>query len=149
MRGEVRSRVLNGSLPQVLPVKGPAKATDSSSAWIERFIVTTSGAERERARLERSFGPPDRSVTGVLRFSRRTGIVATEVTVNESTGLVERVRTSQNGDSASESVREYSRGVNGTYVLSGEQMLSFDISGKRSRQTVMTRYRNVRIVEDK
>ncbi|HET9453799.1 MAG TPA: hypothetical protein VFO66_05925 [Gemmatimonadaceae bacterium] len=125
----------------------PARMLDTSRAWIDRYIVTSAAARRERTRLAKHLGEPERS-NGRSRFAANRGRLRAEFVVNDTTGVVEEERLSEEGRLVAVTSRRYVRTAEGTLLLAGETISRVSAYGER--QTVVDVYfSNIRLIKER
>jgi len=137
-----------GSLPRLVKVNemAPSEA-DTSSDWLDRYMVTASSRARVRDRLIAERGAPTRGSDGHSRFVARRGSLETEIELNDARGTIDIVRTKAGGRTVQEAVHEYQQRTDGAWVLKTERVSRFDDKGNPSPAVLVTTYRDIRISE--
>jgi hypothetical protein len=135
--------------PVALPAlsKGPALVDeDTSTDWVDRYVVTQRGAARLRARLSKEADKVE-SANGQSRFVRTRKGESSEILLDSSTGAVQEVRASQNGKLRAITVRGYEKDAHGHLVLSTERVTRYSDKANQAPVTITTNYKNIRTLE--
>jgi hypothetical protein len=121
---------------------------DTSSEWIDSFLVTRKAAARIRGRVARGADRLQAAI-GQSRFIRERNGGRAEIVVDDATGVIRETRTSENGRLRAVTVREYAQTASGMSVLKSERTTRYADSDGVPPMVITMTYRNIRMTEDR